>query len=223
MALLISRPPPNRDPRLLYTTLRFGRCTLWPVNKQSYDLFLALVALGCLAVLALAIVIALWRLATGAVPGWAAELTRAARRGAPVFAFAAAAGSMAGSLIYSEHFGLVPCTLCWVQRGFMYPLAILLGVALLVPRWRRLINMVSVVVATGGLAVSIWHRYEQATGTSVGVSCAVDNPCSSRFVDEFGFITIPTMAGIGFALVIVFTAIQLSAPRSTKGTNSELQ
>ncbi len=179
------------------------------MNKQAYDLFLALIALGSIAVLGLALVVLLARLVTGGVPTWASSLVATARQGAPLFAFAAAAGSMAGSLIYSEHFGLDPCRLCWIQRGFMYPAAIVLGVALVMPRLRRILNVIAALLATGGLGVSLWHRYEQATGESVGISCSVDNPCSSKFVEEFGFITIPTMAGIGFALVILFTSIQI--------------
>jgi disulfide bond formation protein DsbB len=34
-----------------------------------------------------------------------------------------------GSLYFSEIRGYTPCTLCWVQRGFMYPLVIIIGVA----------------------------------------------------------------------------------------------
>ena len=34
-----------------------------------------------------------------------------------------------GSLYFSEIREFVPCELCWIQRIFMYPLVILLGVA----------------------------------------------------------------------------------------------
>ena len=44
--------------------------------------------------------------------------------------FAVAATAMAGSLYYSEYVHFTPCELCWFQRIAMYPLAILLGVAL---------------------------------------------------------------------------------------------
>ena len=39
-----------------------------------------------------------------------------------------------GSLYYSEHAGFVPCELCWYQRIVMYPLVIVLGVALAATR-----------------------------------------------------------------------------------------
>ncbi len=190
------------------------------MNRASYDLFLALIALGSLAVLLVALAAGLARLLTGSWPRWARSLEQSVRPAAPALALMAAAGSMTGSLIYSEVYYLDPCLLCWVQRGFMYPCAVILAVALLYRPWRRPLNMVALLLAVGGLGVSIWHRYEQATGTSVGVSCSVDNPCSSRFVDEFGFITIPTMAGIGFALIILFVSLQLFSPKPDPSTET---
>ena len=41
-------------------------------------------------------------------------------------AFVTALTAMLGSLYYSEMAGFVPCTLCWYQRIFMYPLAVIL-------------------------------------------------------------------------------------------------
>ena len=35
-----------------------------------------------------------------------------------------------GSLFYSEIAGYTPCALCWWQRVFLYPQAIILGIAL---------------------------------------------------------------------------------------------
>ena len=39
---------------------------------------------------------------------------------------AVAITAMAGSLIMSEVVGFIPCRLCWIQRGFMYPAAFFL-------------------------------------------------------------------------------------------------
>ena len=46
------------------------------------------------------------------------------------FAFITALAAMLGSLFYSEIAGYYPCPLCWYQRIAMYPLAVVLGVAL---------------------------------------------------------------------------------------------
>ena len=53
-----------------------------------------------------------------------------------------------------------------------------------------------------GFFLSIYHIYLQNGGGNGG-SCALDVPCSSRYVDIFGFISIPVMAGSGFLTIFV--------------------
>lgn len=121
------------------------------------------------------------------------------------FAAAVAITAMLGSLYLSEGANYTPCRLCWVQRGFMYPAAILLALA--VATRRRVLWMIAGALAVIGLPVSIYHRYEQAVGSSDGF-CDPDNPCSLVWVREFGFLTIPTMAGIGFLTIAVLLGLR---------------
>ena len=107
--------------------------------------------------------------------------------------------SMLGSLYMSEIANYTPCRLCWVQRYFMYPAAIVLILA--VATRRPSLKWIAFGLSAIGLPISLYHRYDQATGQS-GTFCDVDNPCSVRWVNEFGFITIPTMAAVGFAGVL---------------------
>lgn len=46
-------------------------------------------------------------------------------------AWSVALGSTLGALFIGEIMGQAPCSLCWHQRAFMFPLAIILGVAAL--------------------------------------------------------------------------------------------
>jgi len=55
-----------------------------------------------------------------------------------------------------------------------------------------------------GFSLSIYHIYLQ-NGGGGGGSCAVDVPCNIKYVDIFGFISIPVMAGSGF--ITIFAAI----------------
>jgi disulfide bond formation protein DsbB len=109
-----------------------------------------------------------------------------------------------GSLYYSEVAGFTPCTLCWYQRIAMYPLAVVLGIA---ARGRDdSVRRYVLPLAAIGAAVSLYHiqlqRFpEQST------FCAVDAPCTVIEVQEFGFVTIPTMALAGFAAVIALTVV----------------
>ena len=110
-----------------------------------------------------------------------------------------AGGAMAGSLYLSEGAGYVPCDLCWWQRGAMYPLAIALAAsaALGFERIRR----PALLVAGIGLAIALYHVQLQWFPDQ-GSFCDVANPCSGRWVEAFGWMTIPQMAAIAFALII---------------------
>jgi disulfide bond formation protein DsbB len=112
-----------------------------------------------------------------------------------------------GSLYLSEVIGFVPCRLCWIQRAFMYPAALVLVGALILKR--RPLAIAGLVLAAGGLPVSIFHRVEEEVG-NIGNVCEVANPCSYKWINHFGFVTIPTLAGIGFVGIITLVSLHLS-------------
>lgn len=174
------------------------------MGVDTVTLFLAMLALVAL-VSSIALVVSY---ATGDRLGlWAAI-----RPLATEFAAAVAVTATAGSLYLSEGAHYTPCRLCWVQRGFMYPAAVLLLLAMITRH--AALRLVAGVMAVVGLAVSIFHRYEQAFG-GVGDFCEADNPCSLRWVNEFGFLTIPTMAGIGFLTIAVLIGLRHLDDRSS--------
>ncbi|MGI9611912.1 MAG: disulfide bond formation protein B [Acidimicrobiales bacterium] len=119
-------------------------------------------------------------------------------------AAAIAVACTAGSLYLSEVAGFLPCRLCWVQRAFMYPAAALLVLALVTKQ--RVLATIAAVLAVLGLPVALFHRYEQAAG-EVGGVCDPTNPCSGRWINHFGFVTIPTMAAVGFLAILVFVVM----------------
>lgn len=107
----------------------------------------------------------------------------------------------AGSLYLSEVSNFRPCFWCWVQRGFMYPLAAILGVA----AWRRAYRarwVLAAVAALGG-TVSVYHILLERFPSLESAACDPTNPCSLIWVERFGYLTIPTMALSGFALIVV--------------------
>ncbi len=115
-----------------------------------------------------------------------------------------ASACVLGSLYLSEVAGFVPCRLCWIQRGFMYPAALLLVAALVLRREWMIAG--AGLLALVGLPVAVFHRIEQASG-EIGGLCDASNPCSLKWVEHFGFVTIPTMAAVGFAGVATFTVL----------------
>jgi disulfide bond formation protein DsbB len=181
------------------------------VMTETLSLFFALLALsGAVAVVGI-LVAQLGRFGSRSMQSPASLLLDSIAPAAILLAFLAAATAMAGSLYYSEVAGYDPCRLCWVQRGFMYPSALILGVATWLQRPR--LSWVAFALSIPGLAVAGFHRAEQQLPESIGGVCAVDNPCSSRYVDEFGFVTIPTMAAVGFALLLVLIPLAFRSQR----------
>ena len=126
-------------------------------------------------------------------------------------AWAVAAVATVGSLIYSEVIGFNPCRLCWFQRIAMYPMSVILLVGAL--RKEVAARFYALPLAVIGLGISIWHYLVQVYPGLEGGSCDPIAPCSSRYVEVFGFISIPFMAGAGFTLIAVLLLVSVKAPK----------
>lgn len=111
------------------------------------------------------------------------------------------------TLVYSEVFGILPCGLCWLQRVFMYPLVVLLGIAL----WKRDSGVSKYVIglAVPGLLIALYHHFIQVGGTDFLPCPATPGvaDCAQRFIFEFGYITFPLMAVTAFALLILLAVL----------------
>ncbi|MBK5266257.1 MAG: disulfide bond formation protein B [Acidimicrobiia bacterium] len=135
-----------------------------------------------------------------------ARLVRLAVPAAASFAITA----MLGSLYYSEVAGYVPCQLCWYQRIAMYSLAIILFIAAV--RRDEGIAIYGLSLSVLGFGISMYHYYAQLFPRSD--TCGPDASCSVRWVDVFGFVSIPLMAGAGF-FGIAASMLYLLKARST--------
>lgn len=135
-------------------------------------------------------------------------------KNAVLFSFIVALAATLGSLFYSEVAGYEPCKLCWLQRIFMYPQAVLLGIAL----WRKNYEKYnSIVLSAIGAAIAGYH-YLLQIGIAPELPCSATGysvACSQRFVMSFGYITIPVMALTVFVMIILFfLASSLSRSKS---------
>ncbi len=117
-----------------------------------------------------------------------------------------ASAATIGSLYFSEVADFIPCKLCWYQRIAMYPMAVLLVMAA-VRRDRDMLRYVRV-ISIMGVAVSAYHVWIQWFPEKSNF-CEFDNPCSARWVEAYGSVTIPQMAGLSFVLIIVTATIGL--------------
>lgn len=108
-----------------------------------------------------------------------------------------------GSLFYSEVMGYIPCELCWYQRILMYPLVVIYGVAL----FKKDIKMTfaGLILSGIGFLVSTYHYLIQKVSAfqELGGSCSGAVPCNAVYVNYFGFVTIPFLAGVAFLVIFV--------------------
>lgn len=110
--------------------------------------------------------------------------------------------AVSGSLYFSEVAGFIPCTLCWFQRIFMYPLAILLGIASF--KNDRTIAAYGLSLSVIGGSISFYHYLVQKVPSLAETGpCQQGIPCSGEYINWLGFITIPFLALTAFFLISV--------------------
>jgi disulfide bond formation protein DsbB len=124
-------------------------------------------------------------------------------------AFLVAAVATGGSLFLSEVANFVPCELCWFQRIFMYPLAITTLLAALFNDHRAARYLLPLPVI--GAGVSIYHLLVENGVVEQTQACLVSAPggCATKWIDKFGYVTIPTLALTAFALTFAFLRLAL--------------
>lgn len=151
----------------------------------------ALLAIGALCSAIVAVV-------ATTVAGDSVEASTLGTFGVP-FAALIAVVATAGSLYYSESAGFIPCEFCWYQRIAMYPLAVVLPIAAV--RRDRAGALYGIVLASIGVVLSSYHLWLQ-NGGGDSDSCRSTVPCSAKLVNQWGVISIPTMALLGFLGII---------------------
>jgi disulfide bond formation protein DsbB len=111
-----------------------------------------------------------------------------------------------GSLFFSQVSNFIPCELCWFQRICMYPLTVVLLVGALRRDLRAGIQF-AFVLPLVGICISIYHIYIENNPSAQPSGCKVGGTtCATKWIDKFGYITIPTLAGTAFAAIIVLLA-----------------
>lgn len=111
-----------------------------------------------------------------------------------------------GSLYLSEVLHFIPCTLCWYQRIFMYPLAIILGVAFY--RNDKDIYRYTIPLSIIGMMISGYHiLLQKVPYLQQFEMCKTGVPCSKDYLNLLGFITIPMMALTAFTMITICLAI----------------
>ena len=122
------------------------------------------------------------------------------------FSFLVACIATLGSLFFSEIMQFVPCSMCWYQRIFMYPLVFIFLVNLLYPD-NKLFKYAFPLVSIG-LFFSIYHNLLMFKIISDDlVPCVQGVPCSTVYINWFGFVTIPFLSFIAYSILFVLLII----------------
>ena len=122
-----------------------------------------------------------------------------------------AVGATLGSLYFSEIRNFLPCEFCWYQRLAMSTLALILLIATI--RRDRKIIPYALALSTIGAIISAYH-YQLQLFPGQGSSCGLDASCAYKWVEVFGFVTIPLLA---FGSFLLISMLLLATPRVLKG------
>ena len=127
-------------------------------------------------------------------------------------AFLVAAVATGGSLFFSEIAHFTPCELCWYQRVCMYPLSITTLLAGLADDHRVARYLLPLPLA--GAGVSVYHLLVENGVVGQTTTCLISAPggCAVKWINEFGYVTIPTLALTAFVLVFAFLALAAFEP-----------
>jgi disulfide bond formation protein DsbB len=127
-------------------------------------------------------------------------------------AWGIALGATLGALFIGEVMGMTPCLLCWYQRIFMFPLALILGMAAFADDRRGAIYALP--MALCGTAVAGYHTALVAGWVPKWwVPCGAGPSCSQQSLEILGGIQIPWLSLLAFATIAILLFIYLRKTR----------
>ena len=177
------------------------------MSTETVQLFCGLLAL--LAAAATVTVIGL-RIAASAGSDGAARLGASITDAGVWLAFLVAATATVGSLYFSESAHFTPCRLCWFQRIAMYPLTVILLVGAI--RRDRGVRWYVAPIATIGALISAYHTLIEWRPSLDTGACEMTGPsCTYVWFREFGFLSLATMALIGFLTILTLLLVRFPA------------
>ena len=118
------------------------------------------------------------------------------------------ASATLSSLFLSEVMELPPCSLCWAQRIFMFPLMLVLPFGLF-PYDRNIVRAVLPLVSVGGLLAVLHVLLVEGIIPERIAPCQQGVPCSETVIEWFGFVTIPLLSFAAFATIVALLIMAL--------------
>ena len=128
-------------------------------------------------------------------------------------AWLVAVTATASALFIGEVMMMVPCQLCWYQRIFMFPLAIILGMAAFAEDRRGAVYALP--LALGGAAIAGYHTALIAGWVPQWwVPCGAGPSCSEQSLEILNGIQIPWLSLLAFIAIAFLLFVYLRKSRS---------
>lgn len=130
------------------------------------------------------------------------ELIKLAKKNLYYIAWSVSLAATLGSLFFSEVLKFPPCILCWYQRIFMYPLVFLIPVGIM--KKDKNLPYFILPLASIGATIAVFHNllYYGLIPESTA-PCILGISCTTKFIEYFGFITIPFLSLSAFLTIII--------------------
>ena len=122
-------------------------------------------------------------------------------------AWLVAAIATLGSMFFSEVMKYTPCSMCWYQRIAMYPLVIIL----LIGAWKSIkeTTLFAAPFAFIGWLIALYHNLlHYKIIPESAAPCVQGVPCSTVYINWFGFITIPILSLTAFTIIGVLLILE---------------
>ena len=181
---------------------------------QTLNVFVSLLAILCQLFVASIVVL---RLAAIVSPGAKRLWDAVAGLLGPVaipLAFVIGLVTIGGSLYYSEVANYTPCKLCWFQRICLYPMPFFFAYAML--KKDKSVKPYALMLAIANVPISLYHYliewYPDLEGNG---ACDITASCTSVYVREFGYVSIPLMAlSAALAIITLMLFVRRDQPSS---------
>lgn len=107
-----------------------------------------------------------------------------------------------GSLYFQYVMSFPPCILCWYQRIAIYPLIVIIPIGIF--KRDAVLPLYIMAVSFVGLVISIYHNllYYKIIPESLA-PCVQGISCTTKFIEWFGFLTIPLLSLLSLLIVFV--------------------
>jgi disulfide bond formation protein DsbB len=121
-------------------------------------------------------------------------------------AWSLATGSTLGSIFFSHVMEFAPCVLCWYQRICLFPLVVILSIGLF-PFDKAVIKYALPLAVLGWLVAAYHNLLYSGIIPQEMQPCTKGVSCTEKYIELFGFLSIPMLSLIGFSIVIAILLV----------------